>query len=184
MSDSFNPTDCISPGPSVHWVLQARILEWVAMTSSRGSSRPRGWTHISYVSCISRWVLYHLGSPVCMCMQVCSVTSVVSKSKSWRKWLLLFSHSIMSDSLWPHGLLHDRLSCPTPCHGIYSDSYPSSWWCHPTMSSSGIPFSSCLQSFLASGSFLMSRLFTSGGQRIGASALASVLPMKIQVWFL
>ena len=90
----------------------------------------------------------------------------------------------MSDSLWPHGLQNARLPCPSPTPGIYSNSCPLSQWCHPTTSSSVIPFSSCIQSFPASGSFPMSQFFTSGGKSIGASALASVLPMNIQGWFL
>ena len=89
----------------------------------------------------------------------------------------------MSDSLQSHGLQYTRLPCPTPTPGDCSNSYPSSQWCHPTISSSVIPFSSCLQSLSASGSFLMSRLFASGGQSIGASTSASVLPMTIQDWF-
>ena len=87
----------------------------------------------------------------------------------------------MSDSLRPHGLQHARLPCPSPSPGVCSDSCPLSWWCHPTILSSVEPFSSCLQSLPASGSFLMSRLFGSGGQSIGASA--SVLPMNIHDWF-
>ena len=94
-----------------------------------------------------------------------------------------FSHSVVSDSLQPHGLQHTRLPCPSPAPGAYSNSCPSSWWCHPIISSSVIPFSSHLQSFPASGSFPMSQFFTSGGQSIGASALTSVLPMNIQGWF-
>ena len=82
-------------------------------------------------------------------------------------------------SLWPHGLQHTRLPCPSLSPGVYLDSCPLSQWCHPTISSSVVPFSSCLQSF--SGSFSMSQLFTSGGQRIGASA--SAFPMNIQDWF-
>ena len=78
---------------------------------------------------------------------------------------------------------HASLPCPSPSTGVCSNSYPLSWWCHPTISSSVTPFSSCLQSFLASGSFPMSQLFPSGGQRTGASASASVLPMNIQDWF-
>ena len=94
-----------------------------------------------------------------------------------------FSHWVVSNSLWPHGLQHARLPCPSPTPKAYSNSHPSSQWCHPTISSSVIPFSSHLQSFPASGSFPMSQLVTSGGQNIGASALASVLPMNIQEWF-
>ena len=89
----------------------------------------------------------------------------------------------MSDSLWPCGLQHTRLPCPSPTTGACSNSYPSSQWCYPTISSSVVPFSSCLQSFPASGSFPMSQFFTSGGQSIGASVSASVLPMNIQYWF-
>ena len=84
--------------------------------------------------------------------------------------------------VWPHGLQHTRLSCPSPSPGACSNSCPLSQWCHPTISSSLIPFS-CHQSFPASGSFLMSQPFTSGGQSIGALASASVLPMNIQDWF-
>ena len=86
----------------------------------------------------------------------------------------------MSDSFWPHGLQHTRLPCPSPSPGTCSNSCASSQWCHPTFSSSVIPFSSCLQSFPASGFFLMSWFFASGGQSIGASASASALPMNIQ----
>ena len=94
-----------------------------------------------------------------------------------------FSHSVVSDSLRPHGLQHTRPPCPSPTARAYSNSCPLSWWCHPTISYSVIPFSSHLQSFPASGSFQMSHLFASGGQSIGPSALASVLPMNIQDWF-
>ena len=93
-----------------------------------------------------------------------------------------FSCSLMSDSLRPHGLQQTRLPCPSPTPGIYSNSCPLSQWCHPTISSSVIPFFSCLQSFPASGSFQMSQLFTPGGQNIGVSASTSVLPMNIQDW--
>ena len=94
-----------------------------------------------------------------------------------------FSHSVVSDSLRPHEPQHARLPCPSPTPGAYAYSCPLSRWCHPTISSSVTPFSSCLQSFPASGSFPMSQFFTSGGQSIGVSASASVLPMIIQDWF-
>ena len=94
-----------------------------------------------------------------------------------------FSHSFMSNSLWPQGLQHSRLCCPSPTPGAYSNSCPWSQWCYPPISSSVVPFSSCLQSFPAPGSLLMSQFFTSGSQRIGVSALASVLPMNIPDWF-
>ena len=94
-----------------------------------------------------------------------------------------FSLSVMSYSLWPHGLQHARLPCPSPTPGVYSNSCPLSLWCHPTISSSVIPFSSPLQSFPASESFPMSQLFAWGSQSIGVSASASVLPVNIQDWF-
>ena len=93
------------------------------------------------------------------------------------------SHSVMSNSLQPHGLQHARLPCPSPTPRACSHSCPLSWWCYPTISSSVIPFSSSLQSFTTSGSFQMSHFFASGGQSIGISASASVLPMNIQDWF-
>ena len=119
----------------------------------------------------------------------------VAQSRTRLKWLssnssspfieelLLFSRSVMCDFLWSHGLKHTRLRCPSPSPGPCSNSCPWSRWCHPTILSSVVPFSSCLKSFPASGSFLMNRLFPSGGQSIGASASASVLPMNIQDWF-
>ena len=91
-----------------------------------------------------------------------------------------FGHSVMSNSLPPHGRQHTRFSCPSPTPGACSNSCPSSQWCHPTISSSVIPFSSCLQYFPASGSFPVSQFYTSGDQSTGTSASASVLPMIIQ----
>ena len=90
--------------------------------------------------------------------------------------------SVMSDSLWPHESQHARPPCPSPTPRVYSNSCPSSQWCHPAISSSVVPFSSCPQSLPASGSFPVSQLFASGGQSIGASASASVLPMNTQDW--
>ena len=89
----------------------------------------------------------------------------------------------MSDSLWPHGLQHARLPCPSPTPGAYSTSCPLHRWCHPTISFSVVPFSSCLQSFPASGSFQMSRFFASGARSTGVSASSSVLPMNTQDWY-
>ena len=89
----------------------------------------------------------------------------------------------MSDSSRPHELQHARPPCPSPAPGVHPNPCPSSWWCHPTISSSVIPFSSCPQSFPASGSFPMSQLFELRGQSIRASASASVLPMNLQGWF-
>ena len=94
-----------------------------------------------------------------------------------------FRHSVMSDSLRPHGLQHARFPCPSPTPRACSNSCASSWWWHATISSSIVPFSSCLQSFPASGSFQMSHFLASGGQSIGISASALVLPLNIQDWF-
>ena len=96
--------------------------------------------------------------------------------------LIQFSRSVVSDYLWPHESQHTRLPCPSSTPGVYSNSCPSSQWCHPKIWSFVDHFSSCLQSFLASESFPMSQFFTSGGQSIGVSA--SVLPMNIQYWFI
>ena len=92
-----------------------------------------------------------------------------------------FSHSVMSDSLRPHGQEHARPPCPSPTPGVYSNSCPLSQWCHPTISSSVVPFSSCLQSFPESGSFQISQVFTSGGQSIGVSASTSVLSSSVKL---
>ena len=97
-------------------------------------------------------------------------------------WLMLFSHSVISDSLWSHELRHARSPCPSPSPRACSNSCPLSGWCHPTISSSVIPFS-CLQSLPASGPLPMSQFFASNVQSTGASAWASVRPMNIQYWF-
>ena len=103
----------------------------------------------------------------------------------WRSFIstVQFSCSVLSDYMQPHGLQHDRLLCPSPTPGTYSHSCPLSWWCHPTISSSVVPFSSCPQSFPASGSVQMSQVFTVGGQSIGISVSALVLSQNIQDWF-
>ena len=93
-----------------------------------------------------------------------------------------FSHSVVSNSLWPNESQHARPPCPSQSPGVHSNSCPSSRWCHPGISSSVIPFSSCPQSFPASGSFPMSQLLAWGGESIGVSASASVLPMNTQDW--
>ena len=136
--------DCSPPGSSVGGILQARTREWVAISFSRGSSWPRDRT---WVSCVGKQLLY------------CRTTG-----EALLTLLLLFSHSVESDSLQPHGLQHPRLPCLSPSPGAWSNSCPLSWWCHQTISSSLIPFFSCLQSFPALGSFTMSQLFASGGQ--------------------
>ena len=102
------------------------------------------------------------------------------RKRYWTSSILQFSGSVMSDSLLPCGLQHARPPCPSPTPGVYSNLCPFSRWCHPTISSSAVPFSSRLQSFQASGSFPMSQFFASGSQSIGVSAWTSVLPMNIQ----
>ena len=106
-----------------------------------------------------------------------------SKHKNANYKTSQFSHSVMSDSFRPHGLQHIRPHCPSPTLGAYSNSCPLSQWCHPTISSSVVPFSSCLQSFPASGFSPVSQFFKSGGQSVGVSSSASVLPMNIQDCF-
>ena len=118
----------------------------------------------------------------------CMITSTILRLPWIIAWALpavtvQFSRSVVSDSLWICGLQHARLPCPSLTPGVYSNSCALSWWYHPTISSSVIRFSSCLQPFPASGSFPVSRFFPSGGWSIGASASASVLPMSIQDWF-
>ena len=108
----------------------------------------------------------------------CLVRTVVGSDFS----SVQFSFSVVSDSLRPHELQHARPPCPSPTPGVHPNPCPLSWWCHPTISSSVVPFSSCPQSFPASGSFPMSQLFTSGGQTIGVSASTSVLPINTQDW--
>ena len=115
----------------------------------------------------------------CMFTNVVEITYITESSIS----SVQFSCSVISNSLQPHGLQHPRLPCSSPSPRACSNSCPLSQWCYPTISSSVVPFSSCLQSFPASGSFPRSQLFASGGQSIGASASASVLPMNIQDWF-
>ena len=230
-----DPMGCSPSGSSVHGILQARILEWVAMPSSRESSQARDWIQVSYVSCIGRWVLYHkchLGSPsrntkrikwICACPLAsawhliglqdasgscgpgaCEESSPDSQiflwggsgrevfhkqpaDACWDSWdghwcdksiKVLFSRSVMSNFLWPHKLQHASFPCPSLSSRICSNSYPLNWYCYLTISSSVTPFS-CPQSFPASGSFPVIRLFASGGQSTGASA--SVLP--VQRWF-
>ena len=116
-----------------------------------------------------------------MCLETLPRSRSQPRQRKGERVLLLCSRSVLSSSLQPHGLQHTRLPCPSLSPRVCSNSCPLSQWCHPTISSSVVPFSSCLQSFPASGSFTMSQLFTSGGQSIGASA--SILLINIQDWF-
>ena len=116
-------------------------------------------------------------------MSSAQFSSETQMTRSSEQGLAEFSHSVLSDSLWPHGLQHARLTCPSSTPEACSNSCPLSQWCCLTISSSVVPFSSCPQSFPASVFFPMSPLFPSGSQSIGASASASVLPVNIQGWF-
>ena len=131
----------------------------------QGSSWPRDWNCVSSNSCMAGWFF-----------------TIEPLGKSM-KGLVLNSRSVITDSLWPHGLPQDSIPRPSPIPRACSSSCPSSWWSHQTILSSVISLSSCLQSFPASGSFPMSQFFTWHGQSSGVSASASVLPMNIQDWF-
>ena len=151
-----------------------------------------------------KWWLQASPSVIPLCVLSCSVVSnslqsyglvaceaPLSRQEYWSRVPFptpSYPHQFSSvtqscPTLRPHELQHARPPCPSPTPGVHSNSCPSSWWCHSTTSSSVIPFSSCLQSFPASGSFPMSQFLPSGGQSIGVSASTSVLPMNIQDWF-
>jgi len=181
----WDPMDCSPPGSSIHGISQARILEQVAVSFSRGSSYPRDQAHISRISCSGKRILYHWYTWE-------ALWSWLGQVYSWLRLHAFIAkiqeglssvHSVMSDSLRPHEPQHARLPCPSSTPRVHPNPCPLSWWCHPTITSSVIPLSSCPQYFPASGSFQMSQLFTSGGQSIGVSASTSVLPMKTQDWF-
>ena len=156
-----DPIDGSPAVSSIPGILQARVLEWGAIAFS---------VYIYIYTCTNTNVYIHIYAHI----TVCTYTHISS---------VQFSRSVVSDSLQPHALQHARPPCPSPTPRAYSNSCPSSGWCHPTISSSVVPFSSCLQSLPASGSFPLSQFFSSGGQRIGASASASVFPMNTQDWF-
>ena len=139
---SAKSLDCSLPGSSVHRILRERILQWDGMPFSRGPSWPRNQTRVSYISCIGKW----------FCITSATWEAVIPFSSDQ------FSRSVMSNSLQPHEPQHTRLPCPSPTPGVYPNSCPLSPWCHPTISSSVIPFSSCPQSFPASGLFQMSQI--------------------------
>ena len=169
-----NPIDCSPRGFPVHGILQARILEWITIPFSRGSSWPKnGIQGLLHCRQFTVWATME-AQIVLKGLTICE--ALVGSSS------VQFSHSVVSDSLWPHGLQHARPPCPSPTPGVYPNSCPLSWWCHPTISSSIVPFTSCPQSFPASGSFQMSQFFLSGAQGIGVSAPESVLPMNTQDW--
>ena len=133
------------------------------------------WMKWKFISAFLYWTLY-------FCHYVIFSVNCYWKYDYYGISSVQFSHSVMC-SLRHHGLQHTRPPCPSPAPRVHSNSCPLSRWCHPTISSSVFPFSSCLQSFPASGSFQMSQLFTWGGQSVGVSASTSVLPVTIQDWF-
>ena len=170
-----NPIDGSPPGSAVPRILQARTLEWAAISFFSAwkwkwsfsvmshSSRPHG---LRPTRLLRPWDFPGKGTGVgCHCLLRLTGLSSVQ-----------FSCSVISDSFWPHESQHTRPPCASSPPGVYSNSCPLSWWCHPAISSSVIPFSSCPQSLAESESFPMSQLFTWGGQSIGVSASASVMP--------
>ena len=169
MSNACNldPLDCSPAGSSVHGFSQPRVLEWVAISSSRGTSQPRDRTQVSWIGRLYHWATREALKKWIMV---------------WKKKKVQFSRSVVSNSLRPHESQHTRSPWPSPTPRVHSDSHPSSQWCYPAISSSVIPFSSCPQSLPASESFPMSQLFSWGGQSTGVSALASFLPKKSQGW--
>ena len=129
------------------------------------------WTELIVRTCTQQKTLGTLLN-LSLCLWVCFYLYICSVQFK----------SVMSDSLWPHGLQHSRPPCPSPTPGACSNTRPSSGWCHPTISTSAIPFSSCLRSFTASGSFPMSQLFESGGQSTGASVFAETQVQSLVQW--
>ena len=161
-------------GSSVHRIFQGRILGWVAISYSRRSFWPRDRNCVFCISCIGRQILYHWATWESRQLTFIGAyyihySNSFDPSKKLREYILFssvqFSRSVMSDSLRPHEPQHARPPCPSPTPGVYPNSCPPSRSCHPTISSSVIPFSSYLQSFPASGSFQMSQLFSSRGQK-------------------
>ena len=162
---------------------QSQIIVWGGQSSVPSScldERCRLGPHIAQK-------IMHLRAQSTHCNRADSTPPYLTWGKCWVCWFhslisVQFSRSVVSDSLRPRELQHTRPPCPSPTPGVHPNPCASSRWCHPAISSSVVPFSSCLQSFPAAGSFPMSQLFASGGQSIGVSASTSVLPMNTQDW--
>ena len=190
-----DPMDYSLPGSSVHGTFQARLLEWVATSFSRRSSQSRDWNRV-YCVIGRRFTVWAnreaLLYPSHFLLQLqMNPKDSLENFKEWleklvrvpgtdKRYSVQFSYSVVSDSWWPHEPQHARPSCPSPTPRVYPNPCPLSRWCHPAISSSAVPFSSCPQSFPALGSFPMSQLFAWGGQSVGVSASTSVPPMNTQ----
>ena len=194
----FNLLGLVTPAPSSPGVLSEWLSPSISCSFSLLSNTPLYllWAMVCLTTHLLKDIWAMCGSHEYSCCEHCWACFSVSMSltalgqipgrRFWQFLIhthYLFKCSVLSDSLWPHGLQHSRLPCPSPTPRVCSNSYSLSRWCYPTISSSAVPFSSCPQSFPASGSFPMSQLFTSGGQSIATSTSASVLPMNIQGWF-
>ena len=164
--------DCSSPGSSVHGIFQARVLEWVAIALSDG---------LLILTSIFEVLKIYLLNPQSM-HGTHKHNVELNKPEAKIISSVQFGCSVLSDSLRPHESQHARPPCPSPTPGAYSNSYPSSQWCHPAISSTVAHFSYCPQTLPGSGYFRTSQLFTWGGQSTGVSASASVLPINTQDW--
>ena len=176
-----NPMDC-SP-----WNSLGQNTGVGSFSLLQGIFPTRVWTQVSHIAggFFTSWATREaeLGPPESARLTGSCWRTSCSTSEKIHFSSLRFSHSVMSNSLQPHGLQHARPPYPSPTPRVCSNSCPLCRWCHPAISSSVVAFSFCLQSFPASGSFQMSQLFISGGQSNGVSASGSVLPMNIQDWF-
>ena len=183
-----DPMDC-SPPALLSMGISTRILDLAPITFSRGLSQPKSWTHVSYVSCIADgfftteppgksivsqkhsfffmlllWYILTYISVILLSSYSSFIHSLIGSYNLTFEFSVQFSHSVVSNYLRPHESQHARPPSPSPTPGVHSDSHLSSQWCHPAISSSVVPFSSCPQSLPASESFPMSQLFAWGGQ--------------------
>ena len=170
--------DCSLPVSSVHGIPQARIMQWVAISFSRGTSQPRDQTQVSYIAsrCFNLWATREALRFPHICLYILTLSWVRAVQFSS---VQLLTHTWLFAIPWTAAR---QASLSITVSGVYQNTCPSSQWCHQAISSSVVPFSSCPQFLPESGSFPISQLFTWGGQSIGLSASASVLPMNTQGW--